>query len=302
MTVRRTLRRIGKREVCIVLLSLTLGFLLATWLRAHPDSDKTYTLLDKRCNAAVNPRAASQEATVPPTPPKNFIYIGVMTAQKYLSTRAVAINRTWARTIPGRVDFYSSATSVVDPKLNLPIVRLQGVDDSYPPQKKSFLMIKYMHDNFIDKYEWFMRADDDVYVRGDRLEPFLRSINSSQRLFIGQAGLGKQEELGLLNLETGDNFCMGGPGMIFSRETLRKLVPHVSYCLKNMWSIHEDVEVGRCIKKFAEIDCTWAYEVFACLSMREIKIQTGSVYGIGGHVYKTVISCVNKASLVRRLS
>ncbi|XP_033633691.1 chondroitin sulfate synthase 1-like [Asterias rubens] len=54
---------------------------------------------------------------------------------------------------------------------------------------------------------------------------------------------------------------MGGPGMIFSRETLRLVVPHISYCLKNMWSIHEDVEVGRCIKKFAEIDCTWAYEM-----------------------------------------
>lgn len=65
---------------------------------------------------------------------------------------------------------------------------LRGVDDSYPPQKKSFMMLKYMHDHYLDKYEWFMRADDDVYIKGDLLESFLRSLNSSEPLFLGQTG------------------------------------------------------------------------------------------------------------------
>ena len=37
--------------------------------------------------------------------------------------------------------------------------------------------------------------------------------------------------------------CLGGPGMIFSRETLRRMVPNIKDCIKNLYSTHEDVEV-----------------------------------------------------------
>lgn len=144
---------------------------------------------------------------------------------------------------------------------NLPLVSLPGVDDSYPPQKKSFMMLKFMHDNYLDKFEWFMRVDDDVYIRPDQLELFLRSVNSSKPQFIGQAGLGNDKEFGLLSLDYDENFCMGGPGIVMSRETLRLVVPHISYCLKNLFSTHEDVEIGRCVRRFANVSCTWAYEV-----------------------------------------
>lgn len=54
---------------------------------------------------------------------------------------------------------------------------------------------------------------------------------------------------------------MGGPGIVLSRETLRLMGPNVQYCLKNLMSTHEDVELGRCIRKFAGISCAWSYEV-----------------------------------------
>lgn len=38
----------------------------------------------------------------------------------------------------------------------------------------------------------------------------------------GQAGKGNSEEFGLLSLEFDENFCMGGPGVILSSETLRR--------------------------------------------------------------------------------
>jgi chondroitin sulfate synthase len=56
-----------------------------------------------------------------------------------------------------------------------------------------------MHDHYIENFEWFMRADDDVFIKGDKIEKFLRSINSSTPQFIGQAGMGKKEEIGKLN-------------------------------------------------------------------------------------------------------
>ncbi|XP_029472946.1 chondroitin sulfate synthase 3, partial [Rhinatrema bivittatum] len=191
---------------------------------------------------------------------RSFLYVGVMTAKKYLGTRAVAAYRTWAPLIPGRVEFFSSQGSE-DVALPLPLVSLPGVDDSYPPQKKSFMMLKYMHDRYLDQYEWFMRADDDVYIKGDKLEEFLRSLNSSKPLYLGQTGLGNMEELGKLGLEPGENFCMGGPGMIFSREVLRRMVPHMGKCLREMYTTHEDVEVGRCVRRFGGTQCVWSYEM-----------------------------------------
>ncbi|KAG5272672.1 hypothetical protein AALO_G00168100 [Alosa alosa] len=194
--------------------------------------------------------------------PKHFLYVGVMTAKKYLDSRAVAAHRTWTRSIPGKVEFFSSEGSDVVPLPSpLPVVSLAGVDDSYPPQKKSFMMLKYMHDHYLDKYEWFMRADDDVYIRGEKLESFLRSLNSSKPLYLGQTGLGTMEELGKLALEPGENFCMGGPGMIFSREVLRRMVPHIRTCLREMYTTHEDVEVGRCVRRFGGTQCVWSYEM-----------------------------------------
>ncbi|XP_021572336.1 chondroitin sulfate synthase 3, partial [Carlito syrichta] len=204
-------------------------------------------------------------AAAPSARPRDFLYVGVMTAQKYLGSRALAAQRTWARFIPGRVEFFSSQqppnAGPGQPPPPLPVIALPGVDDSYPPQKKSFMMIKYMHDHYLDKYEWFMRADDDVYIKGDKLEEFLRSLNSSKPLYLGQTGLGNIEELGKLGLEPGENFCMGGPGMIFSREVLRRMVPHIGECLREMYTTHEDVEVGRCVRRFGGTQCVWSYEV-----------------------------------------
>uniref|UniRef100_A0AAV2IX34 Hexosyltransferase n=1 Tax=Knipowitschia caucasica TaxID=637954 RepID=A0AAV2IX34_KNICA len=194
--------------------------------------------------------------------PRRFLYIGVMTAKKYLSSRAVAAYKTWTHSIPGKVEFFSSAGSDTVPvPVPVPVVSLEGVDDSYPPQKKSFMMLKYIHDHYLDKYEWFMRADDDVYIRGEKLELFLRSLNSSKPLYLGQTGLGMAEELGRLALEPGENFCMGGPGMIFSREVLRRMVPHIGTCLSEMYTTHEDVEVGRCVRRFGGTQCVWSYEM-----------------------------------------
>ncbi|XP_071844885.1 chondroitin sulfate synthase 1-like [Apostichopus japonicus] len=244
----------GFRVVAFLFTGIVLGFTLATWILHH---------LGRRgvIPSGQNCSRVDSKSTVASVPSKNLIFVGVMTAAKFLPTRAVAVNRTWAQTIPGQVTFFSSGLSEVPAEWNLPLVSLQGVDDAYPPQKKSFMMLKYMHDNFIDKYEWFMRADDDVYIKGYKLEPFLRSLNGTKRLYVGQVGLGKTEEKGLLHLKHGENYCMGGPGMIFSRETLKSIAPHISYCLKNLWSVHEDVEVGRCVRKFAEVDCTWSYEM-----------------------------------------
>ena len=122
---------------------------------------------------------------------RQLLLVGVMTADKYIETRARAVYETWGRQVPGKILFFTAdGKNTTD--LGLPVVRLRGVDDSYPPQKKSFMMLKYLHENYGNKFEWFMRADDDVFVKTEQLEIFLKNINSSKPFFIGQAGKGIQ--------------------------------------------------------------------------------------------------------------
>ncbi|CAH1989397.1 unnamed protein product [Acanthoscelides obtectus] len=189
---------------------------------------------------------------------KNLLFVGVMTAAKYLDTRAKSVYDTWASEVSGKVMFFSSEGSYSD---HVPLVALPFVDDSYPPQRKSFMMLKYIHDHYADQYEWFLRADDDVYMRTDKLEELLRSVDSRKPWFIGQTGRGNNEEFGQLSLDSDENFCMGGPGIILSRETLKRVAPHLEFCLQELYTTHEDVELGRCVRKYAGISCTWSYEV-----------------------------------------
>lgn len=132
---------------------------------------------------------------------KNLLFVGVMTAKNFLQGRAKAVFDTWGKEIPGKIAFFSSEKSYSECKsllmffnlykalmfiiVVLPVVALKGVDDRYPPQKKSFMMLYYMYENFIDKFEWFARTDDDVYINTRKLERFLRSIDSSKPQFIG---------------------------------------------------------------------------------------------------------------------
>lgn len=187
------------------------------------------------------------------------LLVGVVTSKKLLLSRAKAINNTWGPQAP-KVIFFSSEGAKAR---NLPVVSLPGTDDTYPPQKKVYRMLKYMYDHYIDRFNWFMRADDDIYVRIDPLVKFLNSLDPSVDLYIGQPGLGKPEDLERIKLHPNERYCMGGPGVILSRSLLIKLGPHLEDCLTNVVvSWNEDLEVGRCIMRRLGVQCTWSYEVW----------------------------------------
>ncbi|CAG4935993.1 unnamed protein product [Colias eurytheme] len=243
-----------------VVAGVTLGVFLKLCLRTSsrtsietcPDAAKLYVPPDPLAVIGLTSDETIQNSN------RTLVFVGVMTAEQYLNTRAKAVYETWAQDLPGRIAFFSSEVSRAP---GLPLIPLRTVDDSYPPQKKSFLMLLYMYENYGEKFEWFMRADDDVYVRGDKLGEFLRSVDSRKPQFIGQAGRGTSAERDALALDYNENFCMGGPGVLISKETLRRVAPHVKYCLKHLYTTHEDVELGRCVAKFAGVSCTWSYDV-----------------------------------------
>lgn len=98
----------------------------------------------------------------------------------------------------------------------------------------------------------------------------------------GQTGRGNNEEFGLLSLDDDENFCMGGPGVILSRETLKRIAPSLEQCLEHLYTTHEDVELGRCVRKFAGISCTWSYEASDYPSVSENERNAWIRFVFGG--------------------
>ena len=99
----------------------------------------------------------------------------------------------------------------------LPVVELQGVsDEAYPPRDKCFAMIRHMHRHFGRRFRWFLRADDDVYIRFEELAKFLQSADNARLWYMGASGVGRPGERGRLGLDPGKRCCMGGPGVVCS--------------------------------------------------------------------------------------
>ena len=153
--------RFGKLvSQCILLLcGIIVGFRVTLFIRKNR-CHLTYT-------NHIRPRTLAKDLGN-----RKLLFVGVMTADQLVETRAKAVYDTWGKNVPGKLTFFSSGET--SKRLGLPVVSVPGVDDTYPPlRKKCLMMIKYMYDFHIDDYEWFMRADDDLYVRNDRLVHFL---------------------------------------------------------------------------------------------------------------------------------
>ena len=221
-----------------------------------------------RPRALGRPRSLSGEYQV-----QKRLFVAVITAEKYLPTRARAVYDTWGRGVTQISFFVGADCNTSHPAVrDLPIVKLPGIPDNvYPPQKKVFAVLHYIHEHYIGDFQWFMRADDDVYVRGGKLEELLGTLNFNEMVYLGLAGKGKAEDTHRLGLQPHEHYCMGGPGVVLSKAALRELAPYLDLCLSavdqyneenpgNPW-YNEDVELGRCVSRSINIQCSTSAEV-----------------------------------------
>lgn len=212
---------------------------------------------------------------------KNML-IAVITAEKYLLTRAVTIDRTWAQTMGGNNRLYffvGEDCKTSHPVLqDMNIIKLKGIHDAiYPPQEKVFAVLKYIHKWFGEDFKWFVRADDDVYIRVEKLVAMLNGWEWTEKLELGHPGYGLEEDRERLKLLPHETYCMGGPGVVMSAPALKALSPHLGRCLQAVehynkggaseagW-FNEDVELGRCMSRTVGIGCSPVAEVSQGLS------------------------------------
>lgn len=174
------------------------------------------------------PKLLSHEYTM-----KKQLLVGVLTQQDYLSTRAKALYETWGQEVDKLVFFVGEDCNVTSDISHLPIIKLRGVPDRvYPPLLKAFAAVKYMYENYINEFNWFVRADDDMYVRTQKLADLLSKLVPYQHVYMGRAGAGRNEDLRRLQLLAHERYCMGGPGIFMSMYTLGSIGPHLDNCLR----------------------------------------------------------------------
>ena len=208
---------------------------------------------------------------------KLFLTIAVLSSFERLAIYLPSILNTWALTStntieiiifleeksfhskesPEKIFFQFNANSSIQACLFL--VQLKHVENTYPPQKKSFYAMKFLHIFYEQRTSWFLRLDDNAYVNLEKLYRWLNSIDHRRALYIGQSGSGRRNGSAIY-FPPGEYFCMGGSGVILSQRTLVELAPWLDYCLHHeILTKHEDVELGRCILKHVHISCTNAY-------------------------------------------
>eukprot|EP00051_Salpingoeca_urceolata_P035814 m.31484 g.31484 ORF g.31484 m.31484 type:complete len:702 (+) comp9760_c0_seq1:455-2560(+) len=186
------------------------------------------------------------------------LVVGVLTDPKSLTSICMAAYTTWVRDLEAlaKVYFFIGSCQAVTKGFPGNLVCLD-TPDTYPPQRKVFLMWKWLHDNELRNYQWFMKVDHDSYVNVRRIGQLVKALGAGKqrfrRSYIGSPVSGRREEQSKLGLN-GARYCLG-MGYIVNFLTLREIGKHLMTCAGAVVSNHSDTEMGRCIHRYAGIQC-----------------------------------------------
>ena len=104
-------------------------------------------------------------------------------------------------------------------------------------------ILKYMHDNYLNEFDWFLIFDQETFVNVDNLDKILTSLNPLEKHFIGP----QIDEKSLSS-----NTCFKSTHLVISRELLRNLGLVFDRC-----SLHY-----QCLELVNGLDCELTNKVY----------------------------------------
>jgi hypothetical protein len=171
--------------------------------------------------------------------PKKLL-IFVVSSEPYLTTRTIDVVNTWQRT-----------ANILEPELGIYVVisiesdipKLYGIPmlDNISPSNYNDLYIKVFDswkevwDKYGYEFDYFMKADDDLFVKIRKLSHAFNNISYDPN---------RIEYFGFY--ENNGFMCWGGPGYILSRAAVRLIYPNIEYC-KKTFQTAEDISLSQCI-------------------------------------------------------
>ena len=198
------------------------------------------------------------------------LLVAVVTSATHLQT-ASTVYDTWGADVP-QVLFFVGKNCCNASSLyvrGMPLVRLPNVPDiPVNTVAKYFSVIKYISDNYGSEFQWFLLANDNLYIRAARLANLLKQFDPSENIYLGRPARGKDKDVKKLFLLPHEHYCLGSSGVLLSHKLLQTLIPHLELCLNAVLSGkgqgssgHPDVELGRCISRHIGVQCSRAAQV-----------------------------------------
>ena len=157
-----------------------------------------------------------------------------------------AIRETWGP----KCDGFMAASTVTEREVNAVNIPHEGEEAYENMWQKVRSVWSYVHDHYIDEYEWFYIGGDDLYVIVENLRHYLDSPeiatagggDNSAPLYLGRRfKRGGVEESGVFN--------SGGAGYVLNRAALKLLVGQLPTCHVHTRSFSEDALVAECLLK-----------------------------------------------------
>ncbi|XP_023932353.1 glycoprotein-N-acetylgalactosamine 3-beta-galactosyltransferase 1-like [Lingula anatina] len=169
---------------------------------------------------------------------KYRILCWILTDPDDLDNRTIHVKNTWTQKCDIRL-FMSSAENKTFPTIGLNVS--SGRQHIAAKSKAAWT---YIHNNFAEQADYFMKADPDTYVIVENLRKYLSHRDPTVAEYIGHSLKLKRHNF---------TYMSGGSGIVISREALRLLVtkafPLRPTCIPDGEDEGEDWKTAQCLSK-----------------------------------------------------
>jgi len=142
--------------------------------------------------------------------------------------KVVHIWNTWGKRCDKTV-FISTKEDKID---GIHFIKVNVTEGYHKLLQKSVAGLKYIHDKYLNEYDWFYKADDDTYMIVENLRHLLEPHSPNNLLAFG----------GIL----GDIYLSGGAGYVISRASLHAL-NQINFCNLQSSDSPEDTGISSCL-------------------------------------------------------
>lgn len=159
--------------------------------------------------------------------------------------------RAAAETYGQRCDGFMAASNLTDRSIGAVDIPHEGPEDYDNMWNKVKSIWAYVHDHFIEDYDFFHIGGDNMFVVAENLRYAVSTMNvpEYEPIYVGGAIIDFPRQR--------RRYCGGGSGYTLNRVTLRALVQR--YPIKDCWPNHtasdEDRIVASCLRFFV-VNCT----------------------------------------------